>query len=85
MNTLNRSFIPNLNTDRARENVILLDDLEFAMTKDQLETITEMHNSGITFPKISEEVKRNKYEVLLALLHQVKKGRLMRRFGRHVT
>lgn len=77
MNTL-VGYTPLLNTDRARENVILLEDLEFAMPKDQLENITEMHNDGMDFQEIAKEVRRNPYEVIIALLHQTKLGRKMR-------
>lgn len=76
MNTL-VGYTPILNTDRARENVILLEDLEFAMPKDQLEDITELHNSGMDFQDIAKEVRRNPYEVIIALLHQVKSGKQM--------
>lgn len=66
---------------RTGNNVILLEDLEFAMPKDQLEDITKLHNDGINFQDIAKEVKRHPYEVIIALLHQVKQGRHMRPFA----
>lgn len=61
--------------DSEKDNVILLGDLEFGMPVDQLEDITNMHNNGIRLEEISEKVGRNAYEVLIALLHQVKRGK----------
>lgn len=58
----------------ARDHVILLGDLEFSMPKEQLKEITELHNDGTRYEEIAEIVKRNKFEVLLALIHQAKKG-----------
>ncbi|GGB63731.1 hypothetical protein GCM10011409_46000 [Lentibacillus populi] len=77
MNTLtnDRAYVKE---GRHRDNVILLEELEFCMPKDQLRTITELHNNGMWIEDIAEEVKRNPYEVLLALIHQVKRGYKMR-------
>lgn len=57
----------------ARDNVILLEELEFSMPKNQLDLITQLHNEGNSYKEISKLVKRNEYEVIIALLHQVKR------------
>lgn len=76
MNTLTntRPFVAGM----AKDNVILLEELEFNMPIEQLNYITELHNDGMSYEDISKEVKRNKYEVLLALIHQAKKGKPLR-------
>lgn len=58
--------------------VFLLDDLEFAMTKDQLERVTQYWNEGYRIPSIAEMEQRNPIEILIALIHQAKKGRKVR-------
>ncbi|MGY0692952.1 hypothetical protein ACW2QC_09215 [Virgibacillus sp. FSP13] len=77
MNTLTNQD-PYLSTENYRDNVILLEELEFAMPKEQLKRITELHNKGVRLEDIAEQVKRNYYEVLLAIIHQVKHGYKMR-------
>lgn len=77
MNTLDNNQ-KNFLEGEPKDHVILLDTLEFGMPKSQLEEITELHNRGWGFEEISEEVRRNPYEVIVALLHQVMKGRKMR-------
>lgn len=80
MNTLrpNSVFI---RTERARDNVIILDDLEFCFSKEQLADIKMYHNQGRTLREISVLVKRDEYEVLLALLHFHREQQLTRPFG----
>jgi len=65
-------------TNSYSETVILLEDLEFAMTRSQLNKITRLHNAGMDFLEISKEVGRNPYEVILAILHQTKAGKGIR-------
>lgn len=74
MNTLQKRT-PMIEQTGRKDHVILLDELEFGMSKGQLETITKMHNEGMDFQDISKEVKRNPYEVIVALLHQAKIGK----------
>jgi hypothetical protein len=74
MNTLNGN-VPHVSKG---DNVILLSDLEFAMPKEQLQLITKLHNEGMRLEDIVNEVKRNPYEVLIALIHQVKQGKKLR-------
>lgn len=49
--------------------IILLDDLEFGMSKEQLNRILELHNKGWRFEKIARFENRDPYEVICALLH----------------
>lgn len=58
--------------------VIMLEDFNFIMPLKQLNLITELHNNGMKVGEISEQVKRNEYEVLLALIHQTDKGKITR-------
>lgn len=80
MRTNYKTYVPFLEKNRRRDYVILLEDLEFAMPRKQLKRITKMYNSGLTYWEIAEREQRNPYEILLALLHQVKKGQEMRSF-----
>ncbi|WP_096269480.1 hypothetical protein [Paucisalibacillus globulus] len=70
-----------LHIKQTGDYVILLEDLEFAMPKDQLREITQLHNNGMKLEDISQEVKRNEYEVLIALMHQAKRGVRVRPFA----
>ena len=64
--------------------VIILDDLEFAFQKDQLDEIAELHNDGVRLSDISKITKRDEYEVLLAIIHLHRKGKLTRPLARRV-
>src|SRR5699024_438063 len=68
----------------APDNVILLSELEYGMPRWQLDKITELHNRGMRYEDIAKKVKRNKYEVLVALIHQAKNGRRLRPFAQRV-
>lgn len=63
------SSIPLLKADYHRNYVILLEDLEFAISKKQLERIAFKHNQGMSLEEITESERRDPYEVILALLH----------------
>lgn len=63
---------------RARDYVVILDDLEFAFEKDKLDVIAEMHNAGEWVTDIAKKVKRNEFETLLAIVHLHKRRRLTR-------
>lgn len=78
MNTLQRNA-PMI--ELTGDHVILLEDLEFSMPVKQLERITRLHNEGVDFQEISQRVKRNPYEVVLALLHQTKRGKGIKPFA----
>lgn len=85
MNTLTGKVNAFLEPKKSGHYVILLDDLEFAMSKEQLWQITNLHNDGMKLEDISEYVKRDKYEVLIALIHQAKKGTVkLRPFARRL-
>lgn len=73
--------IPFIERTNARDYVIILDDLEFAFRKEQLDKIRELHNGGMHFAEISKKIHRNEYEVVAALLHLVKRGHAMRPLG----
>lgn len=80
MNTLRRGSVF-IRSERARDNEIILEDLEFCFPKYQLADIKMYHNQGKSISYISKVVKRNEYEVLLALLHFHRKRELTRPFG----
>lgn len=81
MNTWSQNgFAPILPEIGADNYVILLEDLEFGMDKQQLQEITDLHNNGVDFQDIAKQVKRNPYEVLMALIHQTKKARGLSRW-----
>jgi len=77
MNTLTNTYA-HLKQTRSREYIIALDGLEFAFSKVQLEQIKELHNAGYHFKDISKIVKRNPYEVIIALLHLAREGAWLR-------
>lgn len=74
LNTLSAGFAPIVPEIGADNYVILLEDLEFCIEKQKLQEITDLHNGGWDFQDIAKQVKRNPYEVLLALIHQTKRG-----------
>lgn len=78
MNTSQPKDIPHLPKSRHRDYVIVLDDLEFVFSKKQLKIIADKHNSGEWAGDIAKEIKRNEYEVLMAIVHLHKKGRVTR-------
>lgn len=74
MNTNHRASM--LKKTRARDNEIILDDLEFNFPKQQLESITDAFNNGRSIKKIAKYHKRKVEEVNLALYHQYLEGEL---------
>jgi len=79
MNTATQR-VPILKQTRRRDYVFLLDDLELAMHKDQLDRVTKLWNVGLRIEVLAEFEKRNPIEVLIALMHQAKKGCKVRSF-----
>lgn len=73
MNT-RRDFVQMLDKRKQGEYEIALDGLEFCFPKKQLEEIKKLNHEGYSYKHISEKVKRNEYEVIIALLHICKKG-----------
>ena len=78
MNTATAKRIPLLKPTRYRNYEILLEDLEFIFSKKQLRIIKNLYNDGKWITEISEKVKRNEYEVLLAIIHLHRKRELTR-------
>lgn len=70
-----------LNIEPGLDYVYLLDDLEFAMTIEQLERVTKSWNEGMSLEQIAEEEKRHEVEVLMALIHQARKRKIKRSFA----
>src|SRR5699024_9180305 len=68
----------------APDNVILLSELKSGMPKSQLNRSTELHRQGMRYEDIAKKVKRNKYEVLIALIHQAKSGKRSRPFANRI-
>ena len=64
--------------------IIILEDLEFAFRKEQLDEIAELHNDGVRLSEISRETRRDEYEVLLAIIHLHRQGKLTRPLARRV-
>jgi len=61
---------------RFKDNIIALEDLDFLFSRNQLETIADLHNDGMWVTDIAERIERNEYEVLIALIHLHRAGRL---------
>ena len=66
---------------RARDYVFILDELEFAFPKEQLNLITKHWNSGMELEDIAKRHKRKPEEVLLALIHQARRNEIERPFA----
>lgn len=73
LNTKSRTF--NAVLDPNEEYEIALDDLEFAFSKKELSYIQNTHNNNIWITDIAKNIKRNEYEVLIAILHMHKQGK----------
>lgn len=50
--------------------VIILEEMNFIFRESELKKITELHHRDCWIDDIAEELKRNEYEILLALVHQ---------------
>lgn len=80
MNTAS-SNVPILKLTKMRDYVFILEDLELAFPKQQLEEITYQWNNGMELEHIAEFHKRDPREVFLALFHQADKGLVTRPFA----
>ena len=78
MNTAgyNIAMIPKIGFNKYE---IILDDLEFIFPVKTLEKVKRMHNFGFSITEISTETKRDEYEILLAIIHLHRKGKITRR------
>lgn len=56
--------------------VIVLEELNFIFREKELTQITTMNNVGYSIFDISVEMKRDEYEIMLALMHQHKEKQL---------
>ena len=79
MNTLN--WAPVLKQTRARDYEFILDDLELAFPKDQLNQITDDWEAGMELEFIAKKNKLIPEEVFLALFHQARKKKIKRPFA----
>ena len=79
MNTATQR-VPILKQTKKRDYVFLLEDLELAMHKDQLNRVTKSWNDGTRIEVIAEYEERKPVEILIALMHQAKKGCKVRAF-----
>lgn len=77
----NTDRIPLIEESFHRDYVVLLEDKEFGMSKKQLARIKELHNEGRTAKEISKYEKRDIYEIIVALLHLVKGGHMLKPFN----
>ncbi|MBN6206245.1 hypothetical protein JYK21_07260 [Ralstonia pickettii] len=66
---------------RMRDYEFVLEDLELAFPKQQLEEITEQWNKGAELDYIAKKYKRQVDEVFLALFHQARNGKIKRPFA----
>lgn len=70
-----------LNIQPGLDYVFLLDDLELAMTKEQLNRVTRAWNDGMELEDIAAQERRHPVEVLVALIHQAKRKVKLRPFA----
>lgn len=54
-----------------RNYVFLLEHLEPAMEKEQLNRVIEKHNAGMNYKLIAKQERRHPVEIIVALLHQI--------------
>lgn len=55
--------------EEGKEYIFLLEDLELAIEKNQLNRIVEYHNAGMDFRDIAKRERKMPEEVFLALFH----------------
>lgn len=79
MNTL--TWDPVLKQTRTRDYEFILDDLEFAFPKEQIQQITDDWEAGMELEFIAKKNKRMPEEVFLALFHQARKKKIKRPFA----
>ncbi len=64
-----------------KDYVIMLEGLEFATTENQLDRIAQNWNNDHTISQIAKMESRPPLEILIALIHQAKRGRRLRPLG----
>lgn len=70
-----------LNIRPGKDYIFLLEDMEFAMTKEQLDRVTQNWNNGFKVSELAEFERRDPIEILIALIHQAKRGKSLRPLG----
>lgn len=81
MNTTKAYFAPLLKQTGIEDYVFVLEDLELAFPKDQLQEITDQWNDGMDLELIAKLQQRDIREVFLALFHQADKKQVTRPFA----
>jgi len=61
--------------------IFVLEDLELAFPKDQLNDITKRYNNGESVESIAETEKRDPDEIFLALFHQARQKKTKKPFA----
>lgn len=73
LNTASLTSIPVLDNNEKYE--IALENLEFAFSKSELNYIQNTHNKGVWVTTIAKNIKRDEYEVLIAIMHMLRQGK----------
>lgn len=81
MNTVNVHRTPLLKEGRTRDYEFILEDLELAFPKKQLNEITKDWEAGMDIEFIAKKHKRHVEEVFLALFHQSRNEKIKRPFA----
>lgn len=73
-----------LRKTKAKDYVILLDSLEFAFPKHQLDQIADEWNAGMDLELLSKKYKRVIDEMFLALFHLSRQGKIKRPLAKEI-
>jgi len=63
------------------ERVIVLEDLDFAWTKEQVARFREMWKAGVSLEEMAERLRRDLDEVALLAMHERRQGNIEPRPG----
>lgn len=61
--------------------MIILEDVDFAWEREDINKVTKMWNGGIYVPDIAKNINRPTEEVFLLLMHLGRQGRIKQRKG----
>lgn len=67
------------NNSNFKDIIIILDDIEFAWNKSDIEKVIKLWKYGISFKEIVKRINRDGDEVFLLLLHLSRKGQIKKR------
>ena len=81
MNTADPYHIPKLEQTGMKDYEFILEDLELAFPRKQIEEITKDWNNGSDIELIAKQQKRPVEEIFLALFHQAMKRKIKRPFA----